>query len=132
MTREDCIAKINALDLEHNCSAEEFIYDELYEIVMEYDPHLEYFFDGYHKEDYVYQSILDNSPTLEEIADRMSNITEFTGMYYFGDYGWETADLYQLRDSILDELEWEENEPGDRIEEIWVEEEDNFLTEEKR
>lgn len=135
MTREECIQKIKDLDIENNMEPDWVIYDDLHEIVIEYNPKLAYFFEDYYKEDYVWQDVLDTSRGLEDLWDNLINIDRFDGVYYAGICGWETANLYRLRDDILSELErnihYTERVPlpvNVPEKEIWYEEDDNFIT----
>lgn len=131
MTIRECIEKVEAVVLDKGKSDVD-IYDELYDIVVGFDVHLDYFFEDYFKENYVYEAIWHDSSNLGELYDQLSDIASFTGIYYRGICGWETADLFQLRDEILKYLRRMEQQLYHTTDEpvVWVEEDDNFLTKE--
>lgn len=132
MTLRECIEQIESINTQNKAKTDEEIYDELYDAVVGFDTHLDYFFEDYYKESYVYDAIYDTSNTLEEFFDQLNGIDHFTGVYHVGFCGWETADLTQLKTDILIYLRGRERQLYHTTDEpvVWVEEDDNFLTKE--
>lgn len=105
MTRKECIDAVNNVNMGNFPMT---IYRDLWEILIDYDCDVaDELFEDYLEEEDVLDCI-SRMTLLEDVCNAVANIDEYSGVYHEYSYReFETADMEELKNSILERLEKE-------------------------